>query len=355
MSNIFKIIGIMSGTSLDGIDIAHCTFKESRDWTYKIDKAITVQYPKKLKNKLKSSIELSGYDLIKLDHSLGEFIGLEINKFIKYNNLNPELISSHGHTVFHNPKEKIGLQIGNANKILSIVKLPVINNFRELDIILGGQGAPLVPIGEKLLFKGYNYFINLGGILNLTKIDPRNMYAYDVVASNLVLNNISNKLNLEYDHKGEIARNGKLIPKLFDKLNSIEYYKKNYPKTIGIEWINKNIYPTIYKLNYNLKDVMNTFSNHIAYQLIKNINGEKNKILVTGGGAYNEYLIEKIKLYDNNKNEWIIPNDNLVNYKEALIFAFMGLLKRMNKQNILNDVTGCKFKISGGNISETIF
>jgi len=354
MSHIFKIIGIMSGTSLDGIDIAHCTFKKGKDWTYSIDKAITVPYPKKLKNKLKSSIELSGYNLIKLDHILGKFIGLEINKFIKYNKLNPELISSHGHTVFHNPKENIGLQIGNANKILSIVGLPVINNFRELDIILGGQGAPLVPIGEKLLFKGYNYFINLGGILNLTKINSSSVHAYDVVASNLVLNNISNKLNFEFDNKGEIARNGKLISKLFNELNSLKYYKKKHPKSIGIEWINKNIFPNIYRSNYSLEDVMNTFSNHIAYQLIKNIDGKNNKILITGGGAYNEFLVEKIKFYDKNRNQWILPDDNLVKYKEALIFAFMGLLRNLKKQNILNFVTGSKKNISAGNIADNI-
>ena len=354
MNNTFKIIGIMSGTSLDGLDIAHCTFKKGKDWSYQIDKAITVEYPKILKSKLKSSFEFSGYDLIKLDHSLGEFIGLEINKFINNNDLNPEIISSHGHTVFHNTKDKIGLQIGNANKILSIVKIPVINNFRELDIILGGQGAPLVPIGDKLLFKGYNYFINLGGILNLTKIDSNNVLAFDVVASNLVLNNISNKLNFEYDHEGKIARNGKFIPELFDQLNSLVYFKKTHPKSIGIEWVNKNIFPIIYKSIYKLEDVMNTFINHIAYQLIKNIEGEKNKILITGGGAYNKFLIEKIKLYDKNKNQWIIPNDNLVNYKEALIFAFMGLLRKINKPNILNDATGSIYKISAGNISKNI-
>ena len=355
MSNNFKIIGIMSGTSLDGVDIAHCTFKKNKNWTYKIDKAKTVEYPSRMKKKLKSCFELSGYKLIKLDHDLGEFIGLEINKFIKHNDLNPEIISSHGHTVFHNPKEKIGLQIGNANKILSIVKIPVINNFRELDIILGGQGAPLVPIGEKLLFKGYDYFINLGGIINITKIDSSSVEAYDVVASNLVLNNISNKLNFEFDNKGNIARKGKLISTLFDELNSLKFYKKNHPKSIGIEWINKKIFPIIYKSNHKLEDVMATFSNHIAYQLIKNIDGKKNKILVTGGGVYNDFLVEKIKVYDKNKNLWIIPDNKLIKYKEALIFAFMGLLKKLNKQNILNNVTGSNIKISAGNISKNIF
>ena len=355
MSNIFKVIGIMSGTSLDGIDIAHCTFKKGKNWTYKIDKAKTVEYPKKLKEKLKSSFELSGYNLIKLDHSLGEFIGLEIKKFLKHNNLDPEIISSHGHTVFHNPKEKIGLQIGNANKILSIVKIPVIDNFRELDIILGGQGAPLVPIGEKLLFKGYDYFINLGGIINITKIDSSSVKAYDVVPSNIVLNSISNKLNFEFDNKGNIARKGKLISTLFDELNSLKFYKKNHPKSIGIEWINKKIFPIIYKSNHKLEDVMTTFSNHIAYQLIKNIHGKNNKILITGGGVYNDFLVEKIKDYDKNKNRWIIPDDNLVKYKEALIFAFMGLLRKLNKKNILNNVTGSIINISAGNVSKNIF
>ena len=116
----------------------------------------------------------------------------------------------------------------------------------------------------------------------------------------------------------------------------------------------KKIFPIIYKSNHKLEDVMTTFSNHIAYQLIKNIDGKKNKILVTGGGVYNDFLVEKIKVYDKNKNLWIIPDNKLIKYKEALIFAFMGLLKKLNKQNILNTVTGSNIKISAGNISKNI-
>ena len=221
-------------------------------------------------------------------------------------------------------------------------------------MIFEGQGAPLVPIGEKLLFHGHNYFINIGGILNLTKIDNNKIIAYDVVPANIVLNNISNKLEYEYDDKGNIAKKGKLIPELFKKLNSINYYKKNYPKSIGFEWIEKNIFRLIYKSRYKTMDILNTFTNHIAFQLTNNIKGQGNKIFITGGGAYNDYLIKKVKSYDKNKNDWKIPNDNLVNYKEALIFAFIGLLKQINKKNILKSVTGSSENISSGTITENL-
>ena len=349
-----RAIGIMSGTSVDGIDIAHCVFKKEKKWSYKIEKAITINYPKGLKNRLLEAQKLNGYELIQLDHNLGDFIGKETKGFINKHNLKPEIISCHGHTIFHNLKDKISYQIGNANRIYSIVKIPVINNYRELDVIFEGQGAPLVPIGEKLLFHGHNYFINIGGILNLTKIDNNKIIAYDVVPANIVLNNISNKLEYEYDDKGNIAKKGKLIPELFKKLNSINYYKKNYPKSIGFEWIEKNIFRLIYKSRYKTMDILNTFTNHIAFQLTNNIKGQGNKIFITGGGAYNDYLIKKVKSYDKNKNDWKIPNDNLVNYKEALIFAFIGLLKQINKKNILKSVTGSSENISSGTITENL-
>ena len=349
-----RAIGIMSGTSVDGIDIAHCTFKKEKKWSYKIDQAITINYPKGLKNRLLEAQKLNGYELIQLDHNLGDFIGEKTKSFIKEHNLNPEIISCHGHTVFHNIKDKISYQIGNANRIYSILKIPFINNFRELDVIFEGEGAPLVPIGEKLLFHGYNYFINIGGILNLTKIDNNKIIAYDVVPANIVLNNISNKLEYEYDDKGNMAKNGNLIPKLFEKLNSLDYYKKTNPKSIGLEWIKKNIFLTIYEYKYKSIDLLNTFTKHIAFQLTNNIKGQGNKILITGGGAYNDYLIKKLKSYDKNKNDWEIPNDNLVNYKEALIFAFIGLLRQLNKKNILKSVTGSSKNISSGTITENV-
>jgi len=352
--SVHKTIGIMSGTSLDGIDIAYCTFKKKTRWTYKIDKAITVKFPKIIKKRLLKSFEIKGYELIKLDHDLGDFIGNETKKFIKRNNFSPEIIACHGHTIFHNLKDKISFQIGNANRIYSKLEIPIINNFRELDVIFDGQGAPLVPIGEKLLFNKFNYFVNLGGVLNLTKLKGKEIIAYDIAPLNIILNDISRKLNYDFDDKGNIAKNGKFISKLFNELNSLDYYKKPNPKSLGIEWIQNKIYPLIYKSGYNLEDLLNTLTNHIAFQLSLNIKERGNNILVTGGGAYNKFLIENIRLYDKNKNNWKIPNKTLINYKEALIFAFMGLLRKRKEKNILQSVTGSTVKLSSGIITENI-
>ncbi len=350
----YKVIGIMSGTSVDGLDIAHCTFKKEKNWSYRIDNATTIKYPKKIKETLLKAYKLNGYELIKLDHFLGDFIGEKTKKFIRINNLNPEIISCHGHTIFHNLQDKISFQIGNANRLFSKLKIPIINNFRELDVIFNGQGAPLVPIGEKLLFYEYKYFVNIGGILNLTIINNKKIIAYDIVPSNIILNNLSNKLNYEYDNKGILAKKGKIIPKVFKQLNSLSYYKKLSPKSLGIEWVKKNIYPIIDNPKYDLIDIINTYTQHIAYQLAKNIKTKENNILVTGGGTYNNFLMEKINFYDNQRNNWKIPNDILINYKEALIFAFIGLLRKFKQKNILKSVTGSSINLSSGNITENI-
>tara|TARA_B110000438_G_scaffold36042_1_gene35794 strand:+ start:16393 stop:17451 length:1059 start_codon:yes stop_codon:yes gene_type:complete len=343
----YMTLGIMSGTSCDGLDMAFCEFWiDKKGWNYKLKKTITIPYSRKWKNKLLNCNKIDSYKLEKLDLDFGNFIAKSITNFINKSKIKPILISSHGHTVFHNPKDKISVQIGNGQLIFSKVKIPVVYNFRQLDILMGGQGAPLVPFGEKFLFTNYDYCINIGGILNITDLIKNKIIAYDVCAANLVLNYLSRKIKLEYDKNGIKASKGKLIEKLFNELNTLKYYKKKNPKSLDVIFVEKKIIPLL--LQYKVEDMLFTYTEHIAYQLNNSLKKENAKILLTGGGTFNKYLVKRIKYLDNLNCNFFVPEKKLINFKESLIFGFLGLFKFLNKKNVLKSVTGAKISTSSG-------
>ena len=259
-----------------------------------------------------------------------------------------DFISSHGHTALHDPSNFITYQIGNLKELSDYIGLKVICDFRAQDVKLGGQGAPLVPVGEKYIFPEYDNLINLGGFANITIKSNNNLTAYDICPVNIVFNYLSNSKDLKYDHKGKIALSGKLNIELFNYLQSLDYYKQVSPKSLGVEWVNKNIYPIIDSFSeIPLEDLLNTFSKHFASQIASNINSAK-KTLITGGGAYNDYLIKNI--INLTESEIIIPNSEIIEYKEALIFGFLGVLKDLNINNCYSSVTGATKDHSSGNI-----
>ncbi|MEC7895870.1 MAG: anhydro-N-acetylmuramic acid kinase [Bacteroidota bacterium] len=343
----YKVLGIMSGTSCDGLDIAYCEYWEKNNkWNYKLLDFTTINYNKKWRKKLLNCYKINAYELKKLDINFGDFISQSIKKFIIKHKIKPDLIASHGHTVFHNPIEKISLQIGNPLPIFSKIKIPIIYNFRELDIIIGGQGAPLVPYGEKHLFSQYDYCINIGGILNLTDLNETNLLAFDVCPANLVLNFLARKLNMKFDKNGETASKGKMINNLYNKLNNLKYYNSSKPKSLDINYIEKKIMPLLEK--YEPKDTLHTFTEHIAFQVNKNLNKKNSSVLLTGGGTFNEYLVKRIKINNKVKSIFVVPEKKLINFKEALIFGFLGLMRLLNRKNILKSVTGSQKSTSSG-------
>jgi anhydro-N-acetylmuramic acid kinase len=348
MKNYF-VIGVMSGTSIDGIDLVYVNFFYDTSWTFKILSSKTYEYDKEWQNILKN---LSDKDLdsIKLiDKNYTKLLSEYILKFIEEFSIKQiDFISSHGHTALHDPSNSITYQIGNLKELSDYIGLKVICDFRGQDIKLGGQGAPLVPVGEKYIFPEYNTFINLGGFANITINSNNNLIAYDICPVNIVFNYLSNSKDLKYDHKGKIALSGKLNIELFNYLQSLDYYKQVSPKSLGVEWVNKNIYPIIDSFSeIPLEDLLNTFSKHFASQIASNINSAK-KTLITGGGAYNDYLIQNI--INLTESEIIIPNSEIIEYKEALIFGFLGVLKDLNINNCYSSVTGATKDHSSGNI-----
>ena len=343
----YNVIGVMSGTSLDGLDIVFCNLSFTDSWSFKILKSKTLNYDPEWKEKLSNAHNLSGFDLQKLHKEYGSFIGESINSFINDIDQKINLIASHGHTVFHQPESKITLQIGDGTEIAVITGITTISDFRSLDVALGGQGAPLVPIGDELLFSEYDFCINLGGFSNISFKENNIRVAYDICPANIILNYLANKLGKAYDKNGTLGKDGNINIDLLKKLNNLEYYHLTHPKSLGREWLDEVFLPIIEQSKISIYDQIRTVYEHIAYQISLSLNtSKKSKTLITGGGAYNNFLIEQIK--QKTKSKIIIPDKEIIEFKEALIFALLGVLRFNNQINCLSSVTGAKRDSSGG-------
>ena len=347
----YCVIGQMSGTSLDGVDLVYVIFNEESNYDFEIKFAKTYSYSNKWRNKLKNAFYATSEEMTLLHVEYGHYLGQLMNQFIKeFSIKNIDFIASHGHTIFHNPAKKYTLQIGSGASIASITNTKVVCDFRSQDVALGGQGAPLVPIGDLLLFSDYDYCLNLGGFANISFQENGERKAFDICPVNVVLNHYAEKLGFSFDKSGKQASNGTINYELLNTLNNLKFYKNSNPKSLGIEFVNSEIFPLIDKYFLSEKDVLRTFVEHIALKIAEKVNPTK-KILVTGGGTYNLFLIDQIKKLS--KAELIIPSDLLINFKEALIFAFLGLLKIQGKNNCLKSVTGAKKDHSSGLIYYT--
>ena len=345
----YQVIGVMSGTSLDGIDLAHVCFTLNNNrWNYKILEIATIPYPLQWLNKLRTAIAFNKTELIQLNEEYTDYLGTTIKQFIDDFDLNAvDAVCSHGHTILHQPQKGYTLQIGNLPKIAKIVKKNFVCDFRVQDVKLGGQGAPLVPIGDRLLFSEYDYCLNLGGFSNVSFEENDKRMAFDISPVNTVLNIYANQLGHDYDDKGTIARFGKLESDLLTALNKLDYYQKPYPKSLGFEFVKETVLPLMEKHAIAIADKMNTYIEHIALQTNYSLTKKEGKLLITGGGAYNDYLIERLRFHLP-KIDLNIPNAKTLEYKEALIFGLLGVLKLRNEINVLSSVTGAKFDHSSG-------
>lgn len=347
----YNVIGVMSGTSLDGIDLAHIHFVVKEDkWSYEILESETISYSTNWLSKLKVAVSFSKEELIELNEDYTELLGKIIKSFIdKHQIKNIDAVCSHGHTILHQPQNGFTLQIGNLPKITAIIQEKVVCDFRVQDVQLGGQGAPLVPIGDRILFSKYDYCLNLGGFSNISFEENSKRIAFDISPVNTVLNFYSNKLGLNYDDKGKFARSGKVNSDLLNELNALDYYKKQFPKSLGFEFVKEIVLPLIEKYTISIEDKMHTFTEHIALQTSLALPKKDGKLLITGGGAYNDFLIERMQFHLPNI-KIIIPDNKTLEFKEALIFALLGVLKLRNEINVLSSVTGAKMDHSSGNI-----
>lgn len=343
-------IGLMSGTSLDGLDICLAEFEKKDRWHFQILKAETLPYPTDWENKLKNSIHLPAADLLELHSEYGFYLGQKAKAFIEKHQLeNIDLIASHGHTVFHQPQRQFTLQIGDGRAITIETNIPVVYDFRSQDVLMKGNGAPLVPIGDELLFPQYDTCLNLGGFSNISLHSQGKRIAFDICPVNIILNHLAQQMNKDFDENGELAKKGEINEVLLNQLNSLDFYQQQHPKSLGAEWCYQYVFPILEGIP--LLGALATFTEHIAQQIAEVINENNIKnILITGGGAYNTFLIEKLK--ERTKAEIIIPEKEIIEYKEALIFAFMGVLRMNNEINVLSSATGSIDDHSSGVIAK---
>ncbi|MDM1390803.1 anhydro-N-acetylmuramic acid kinase [Myroides marinus] len=349
----YNIIGVMSGTSLDGIDLAYVTFYcEGDKWSFEVHCTDTVSYNAQWKEQLKNAIKLDSKQIEVLDERYTVHLATVINQFIKDNGLdNIDAVCSHGHTIFHKPELGYTLQIGNMSVLADLLHRKVVCDFRVQDVLLGGQGAPLVPIGDRLLFSDYAACLNLGGFANVSfenKLGYR--LAYDICPVNTLLNEQVSKLGLEYDDKGALAAKGQVNAELLAELNALDFYTLSAPKSLGVEFVNTYVQPILTKYTLSEEDFLATLVEHIAIQIAQGIGVEgRQQVLVTGGGAKNDYLIERIKghapsiVFDR-------PIDVIIDFKEAIVFGLLGVLKLRDDVNVLASVTGAKYDHSSGKV-----
>jgi anhydro-N-acetylmuramic acid kinase len=342
----------MSGTSLDGLDLCYAEFNFDDKWDFKIIATEFVPYGEEWQKSLSSSHELPKERLEQLHLDFGHFSANCANIFLQETKLlKPNIICSHGHTVFHDPKNGITVQIGDGEAIANQTGITCISDFRTKDVALGGEGAPLVPIGDELLFTNYKACLNLGGFSNISFHEENERRAFDVCPVNIILNPLANKLGKEYDAGGEIARDGTIDEELLDNLNNLPFYSQTPRPSLAREWIEHSFFPLVEKSDASTQSKIATVTKHASQQIasIINLKSKYGRILVTGGGAKNKFLIESIKSLS--EAEIVIPDREIIDFKEALVFAFLGVLKWHNQTNVLQSVTGASRDSSSGAIN----
>lgn len=341
------MLGMMSGTSLDGLDMALCTFhREGALWSYELIRSGCKDYPRELRTELEKSIHLKATDLLSLDARYGAWLGQCASEFLGTDGKDLDAVASHGHTVHHRPELGFTFQLGAPQYIANSSGLPVIGDFRSGDIALGGQGAPLVPAGDRLLFGRYEFCLNLGGIANISFEHRGRRVAYDIGIANMLLNHLVKPLDLRYDSEGALAREGQINKALLEALDGLAYYRKPYPKSTGYEWFSEEILPLLGAFPDTPENQLRTATAHISRQVALQIQAIGNTgnggVLVTGGGALNTFLMELLKEALAPDFDVVLPNRKLIEFKEAIVFGFLGTLRLCGQPNVLASVTGAR-------------
>lgn len=342
----YTAVGVMSGSSLDGLDVCLVKFNNSQGWEYKILAADTLPLSPDLEEQLRNSPNLPSLDLLKLDATYGEWISKALAAWLPKDSP-VDVIGIHGHTVFHEPAQHVSLQIGNGKLISQRLGVPVVTDFRSTDCYLSGQGAPLVPVGEALLMPGYTAFLNLGGIANIA-IHQKEITAWDIAPCNQVLNHFSALLGQPYDAGGALAKTGQLNESWKSQIERMEYFHLPPPKSLANQWT-----ANILSLDApKPEDALFTYVTFLAEQITKTVDGLTGKLLVTGGGAFNSFLIEQLTTACGPQMEVIIPDERLISFKEALVFAQLGLLRKLKTKNVYASVTGATADSCSGTLHE---
>jgi len=339
----------MSGTSLDGLDLCLTRFwSKKKQWKYEIVEAATLQYSDSWLERLIQAPDSTAEELHLSDREFGHYLGALSKQFLQSHREEADLIASHGHTIFHQPEQKMSVQIGHGAFIAASSGIDVVSDFRANDTAYGGEGAPLVPLAEKWLFKSHKSFLNVGGIANLSvHADDGQVLGFDVCPANQVLNWISRRFfDKEYDDYGKLAAKGKLIPELLKSLNQLDFYDKAPPRSLGREFVEMKILPLLENYSDG-KNLLHTYTQHMVYQIatcIAEFRAEP-PVFLSGGGVHNHFFIESLK---ETGVKVFLADDKLIDFKEALCFSLLGLLRMHALPNSLASVSGASKDSVGG-------
>lgn len=351
----------MSGSSLDGLDIVYVHLHAVRgQWSYTVEATDCMPYEASWQAALQSAPALSGLGLQRLHTAYGKYTGDAVNAFIAQHALEMrvDFIASHGHTVFHEPEHNMTFQLGDGATIAATTGMVVISDLRAMDVALGGQGAPIVPIGDQLLFAPYKAWLNLGGIANISiRQKEDTIDAFDICPCNQLLNRLANTLGQAFDGEGSIAASGRVDKSLLSELNELAFYGVEPPKSLSNTFAIDHLMPILNASAASTEDKMATVVHHISQQIAYCLpesgllqEGEETpKLLVTGGGALNTFLITKISEAARLKGwELSVPDEETIQYKEAIVMALIGALRWREENNVFNVTTGASRNSVGG-------
>lgn len=359
----YQVLGLMSGSSLDGLDIAFCEFNlESENISsWEILQAETLPFSEMWQSRLAHLPAQNALTYAQSHAYFGHYMGQLVNSFLEKHKIEPDFIASHGHTIFHFPDKRMTAQIGDGAALAATTGYTVISDFRTQDIAIDGEGTPLAPAADKYLFEGYDFYLNIGGIANISCEANGKMIAFDIGGANQIFNRLANLVNLEYDEDGKLAASGKIENELLQQINSIDYFSQKYPKSLDNQWVGHHMIKPFLAFPASIENRLRTGCEQLAEQTVlsvlqiiekEGLNKESYRMLATGGGVFNLFLIQRMQeLFSEKINlEIVIPKKEIVQFKEAALMALLGVLRMENIPNCLASVTGAKRDTIGGAI-----
>lgn len=348
----YRVLGLLSGSSLDGADLAVCSFSvdpltPTKLLSWNIHLARTIPYPQEWITRFKNLPGASARDLVLADTELGHYYGVLINQLLKEHSITVDLISSHGHTIFHFPELKTTTQIGDGAAIVSETGIDTVTQLRSVDVAFAGEGAPLAPLGDRYLYPGYTYYLNLGGIANVTAYQDEKIIAFDICPCNQIFNALAETIGQDFDRDGAIAASGNLNHPLLARLQDDDYLIKPYPKSLDNTWSQEHQVKQAIQWDARLEDKMNTAVEFVALEIAKacrqltqpESSTERPTLFCTGGGALNAHLISRIAFHCP-EIELVLPSRKIIEFKEVSFIALAGLFRCLRVPNLYASVTG---------------
>lgn len=357
----YQVLGLMSGSSLDGLDIAFCEFivEDQKIFSWQLLQADTIPFSEMWQSRLAHLPHQSALVYAQSHVYFGHYMGELVNQFLEKYSIQPDFIASHGHTIFHYPEKRMTAQIGDGAALAAVTGCPVISDFRTQDIAINGEGAPLAPTADKHLLSGYDFYLNLGGIANVSCNVNGKFVSFDIGGANQIFDALARLVDLDYDDEGKIASAGKVVNELLSEVNSIDYFAQKYPKSLDNQWVVNNLVKKYMEYPESVENRMRTAVEQLAQQTVQDViqvienEGfikQKYTMYPTGGGVFNTFLMQRMQelFLEKMDLEIVLPEKEIIQFKEAILMGLLGVLRMENIPNCMSSVTGAKRDTIGG-------